>query len=311
MKLSIVSTLYYSAPSLIDFYNRIKAEAIKVAPDSYEIILVNDGSPDESLSIATDLAKNDPNLMIINLSRNFGHYKALMTGLKYAIGEKIFLIDSDLEEEPEYLAKFYAELELRKCDVVYGIQDKRKGGFFEKVSGLLFWKTFNFFSNISVPANHTTARLMRRDYVNALLLHEEREIFISGLWELTGFDQRPLSIEKLSISKTSYTFRKKLSLFVNAITSFSNLPLIAIFYFGLMISLISFLYIINLVINWAFFLNPPDGWTSVMASIWLIGGIIISFIGIIGIYLSKIFIETKKRPFTIVKKIYNESKNSQ
>ena len=224
--------MYYSASSLLDFYNRIKAEAIKVAPDSHEIILVNDGSPDESLSIAIDLAKIDPNLIIINLSRNFGHYKALLTGLKYANGEKIFLIDSDLEEEPEYLGKFYAELELQKCDVIYGVQDKRKGKLFEKVSGLIFWKIFNFLSNISVPANHTTARLMRRAYVDALLLHEEREVFISGLWELTGFDQQPLTVKKLSISKSSYTLRKKLSLFVNAITSFSNLPLIAIFYFA-------------------------------------------------------------------------------
>jgi putative glycosyltransferase len=310
MKLSIVSTLYYSASSLLDFYNRIKTEAFKIAPDSYEIILVNDGSPDDSLSKAIDLAKTDPNLIIINLSRNFGHYKALMTGLKYATGEKIFLIDSDLEEQPEYLGKFYSELQLQKCDVVYGVQDERKGKLFEKISGFIFWKIFNFFSNISVPANHTTARLMTRDYVDALLLHEEREVFISGLWELTGFDQQPLTVKKLSISKTSYTFRKKLSLFVNAITSFSNSPLIAIFYFGLLMSFASFIYIINLVINWAFYLSPPDGWTSVMASIWLLGGIIISFIGVIGIYLSKIFIETKKRPFTIVKKIYNKSKNS-
>jgi len=310
MKLSIVSTLYYSAPSLLDFYNRIKAEVEKVSPDSYEIILVHDGSPDDSLSTAIKLADNDPNLMVINLSRNFGHWKAMMTGLKYATGEKIFIIDSDLEEAPEYLSKFYAELKYQKCDVVYGIQTKRKGNVFEKLSGLIFWKIFNFFSNVKVPSNQTTARLMTRDYVRALLLHKEREIFISGLWQLTGFDQQPLSVSKLSISKSSYTLRKKLSLFVNGITSFSNSPLIAIFYFGLFISLISLIYITNLIINWAFFLSPPDGWTSVMASIWLLGGIIISFIGIIGIYLSKIFIETKKRPFTIVKKIYNQHKKN-
>ena len=173
----------------------------------------------------------------------------------------------------------------------------------------MFWKIFNFFSNVKVPENHTTARLMIKDYVDALLLHQEREVFISGLWGLTGFDQQPVSVIKLSISKSSYTVRKKLSLFVNAITSFSNVPLIAIFYFGLLISFLSLIYIINLTINWAFYLSPPDGWTSVMASIWLLGGIIISFIGIIGIYLSKIFIETKKRPLTIVKKIYNAPKN--
>lgn len=305
MKLSIVSTLYFSAPSLVDFYNRIKTEATKVAPDSYEIILVNDGSPDESLTTAIDLAETDPNLIVINLSRNFGHWKAMMTGLKYATGEKIFIIDSDLEEEPEYLSLFDAELKYRQCDVVYGVQTERKGKLFEKLSGLIFWKIFNFFSNVKVPSNQTTARLMTSEYVSALLLHQEREIFISGLWQLTGFDQQALSVSKLSISESSYTLRKKLSLFVNGITSFSNSPLIAIFYFGLFISLASFVYIINLVINWTFFLSPPDGWTSVMASIWLLGGIIISFIGIIGIYLSKIFIETKQRPYTIVKKIYN------
>jgi putative glycosyltransferase len=309
MKLSIVSSLYYSASTLVDFYNRIKAEAKKISPDSYEIILVNDGSPDNSLSMAIDLANIDPNLIIINLSRNFGHHKALMTGLKYATGEKIFLIDSDLEEAPEYLGKFYAELESHQYDVVFGVQAERKGKLFEKISGIIFWKVFNFFSKFKVPANHTTARLMVKDYVDALILHEEREVFISGLWELTGFKQHPIKVNKLNASKSSYTLRKKLSLFINAITSFSNLPLIVIFYFGLSISFFSIIYTINLLINWAFYFSPPDGWTSVMASIWLLGGIIISFIGIIGIYLSKIFIETKKRPYTIVKKIYNMPNN--
>ena len=197
----------------------------------YEIILVNDGSPDESLATAIDLAKTDPNLIVINLSRNFGHWKAMMTGLKYATGEKIFIIDSDLEEEPEYLSMFYAELKYRKCDVVYGVQTERKGKLFEKLSGLIFWKIFNFFSNIKVPSNQTTARLMTSEYVSALLLHQEREIFISGLWQLTGFDQQPLSVSKLSISESSYTLRKKLSLFVNGITSFSNSSALEMFLF--------------------------------------------------------------------------------
>jgi putative glycosyltransferase len=308
MKLSVVSSLYYSASSINEFYARIKAEAIKIAGNSHEIILVNDGSPDESLAIAVDLAKIDPNIVVVDLSRNFGHYKALMTGLRYASGEEVFLIDSDLEEEPEYLNKFHTELNDRNCDVVFGVQAKRKGKLFEQMSGRFFWKIFNFLSNIKVPSDHTTARLMKRDYVDALLLHQEREVFISGLWELTGFDQQSLKVNKLNLSKSSYTFRKKLSLSVNAITSFSNLPLIAIFYVGLLISFFSFIYIINISINWAFYLTAPEGWKSVMASIWLLGGVIISFIGVIGIYLSKIFIETKKRPLTIVKKIYNAPK---
>ena len=304
LKLSVVSSLYFSESNLKEFYQRLKAQAFKIAGDNHEIIFVNDGSPDNSLQVALELSKQDQKLIIIDLSRNFGHYKAMMTGLIHAKGERVFLIDSDLEEDPEYLELFNEKLNSLNCDVIYGIQAQRKGNLFERISGSIFWKIFNMLSNIQIPANHTTARLMKRDYVDALVLHQEREIFISGLWEITGFDQVACPVKKHALSLSTYTLRKKLSLSINAIISFTNFPLILIFYIGLLVSLLSFIYIINLSINWAFYLSPPDGWTSVMASIWLLGGLIISFIGVIGIYLSKIFMETKKRPYTIVKKLY-------
>jgi len=304
LKLSVVASLYFSESNLKEFYQRLKAQAFKIAGDNHEIIFVNDGSPDNSLQVALELSKQDQKLIIIDLSRNFGHYKAMMTGLIHAKGERVFLIDSDLEEDPEYLELFNEKLNSLNCDVIYGIQAQRKGNLFERISGSIFWKIFNMLSNIQIPANHTTARLMKRDYVDALVLHQEREVFISGLWEITGFDQVACTVKKHALSRSSYTLRKKLSLSINAIISFTNFPLILIFYIGLLVSLLSFIYIINLSINWAFYLSPPDGWTSVMASIWLLGGLIISFIGVIGIYLSKIFMETKKRPYTIVKKFY-------
>ena len=301
MNLSIVSTLYCSESNLKEFYNRATNEAFALAENSYEIILVNDGSPDESLALALEISKKDTHVKIIDLSRNFGHYKALMTGLKYASGEKIFLIDSDLEEQPEYLSLFNQRLEEGRCDVIFGVQAKRKGGLFEKVTGEIFWRMFNFFSDMNLPLNTITARLMTKQYVAALLLHQEKEIFIAGLWHITGFNQQAVQVTKKNLSKTSYTFLMKISLLVNAITSFSNAPLRLIFYIGSAILLLSSAYISYLIVMWAYFLEPPSGWTSLMASIWLLGGLIILFLGIIGIYLSKIFLETKNRPLVIIK----------
>jgi putative glycosyltransferase len=140
--------------------------------------------------------------------------------------------------------------------------------------------------------------------VEALLGFEEREVFLWGLWFITGFDQRPQEVRKHSSSRSSYTLARKIALTINSITSFSNAPLVGIFYIGAMISLISAIYITYLVFRWAFLSRPLLGWTSTLVSMWFIGGLIISFIGIVGIYLSKVFSETKRRPFTIVRQIY-------
>jgi len=305
MRLSIVTTLYHSAPYIREFYERAVAAAAKVMAD-FEIIFVNDGSPDSSLDIAVELHNNDSRVVVIDLSRNFGHHKAMMTGLSHAHGEMVFLLDSDLEEEPEWLENFASLMNQKGCDVVYGVQEQRKGGWFERCSGLFFYKLFRLFTGLNLPANLVTARLMTRRYVEALLRFEEREMFLAGLWHITGFDQQPRIVTKHATSKTTYDFRRKFSVLVNSITSFSNAPLIGIFYFGVAISLLAFVFNGWLVVKWFFFATPLSGWTSVMGSIWLLGGIVISFIGVIGIYLSKIFSETKRRPYTIIRQIYGQ-----
>ena len=306
MKLSIVATLYNSEAYIVEFYQRSSAAAKQLVGDDYEIILVNDGSPDNSLDIAVQLTETDNHVVIVDLSRNFGHHKAMMTGLAHASGQLIFLIDSDLEEEPEWLTGFSEQMSSEKCDVVYGVQEQRKGGLFERWSGQWFYSFFNALTGIKLPANVVTARLMTRRYVDALLRHEEREVFMAGLWYITGFIQSPRIIKKHQTSETTYTFRRKISVLVNSVTSFSNTPLISIFYIGISISLFAGIYIAYLVFNWMFLAKPPSGWTSVMASIWLLGGMVISFIGVVGIYLSKIFSETKRRPYTIVRQIYGK-----
>ena len=308
MKLSIVSTLYMSAAYIAEFHQRASAAARQLVGEEYEIILVNDGSPDNSLDIAVQLTKTDSHVVVIDLSRNFGHHKAMMTGLAQAGGERIFLIDSDLEEEPEWLISFSEQMNQEKCNVVFGVQEKRKGNWFERWSGELHYRMLDLMMNVHHPRNITTARLMDKRYVEALLLHKEREIVISGLWIITGFNQHSQIVRKKTHSKTTYSIFHKFSHLANAVTSFSIKPLLAIFFTGLTFFILSFSWASFLVVSRLFFSKALAGWTSVMVSVWLLGGIIISFIGVIGIYLSKIFIETKQRPYTIIKDIYYGSK---
>ncbi|MBK0391933.1 glycosyltransferase family 2 protein [Ramlibacter algicola] len=310
MQLSIVATLYKSAPHLAEFHRRAGEAARALVGDDYEIVLVNDGSPDDSIDVAVRLAESDAHVVVVDLSRNFGHHKAMMTGLEHARGDRIFLIDSDLEEEPEWLAAFSRVMQEQGSDVVYGRQQERKGQWFERWSGEVYYSVFNWLTNIEHPRNIVTARLMTRRYVQALLQHREREVVISCLWVITGFRQSEIQVRKLTGSDTTYNLGRKLEHAVNAITSFSEVPLRIIFYVGMVIFTISLAYAGKLVVNRLVFSEVVDGWTSVMVSIWILGGLTISFVGIIGIYLSKIFSETKQRPYTIVRAIHGQSRTS-
>lgn len=303
VKLSIVTTLYNSSCHVEEFHRRA-ADAARRLHDDYEIILVNDGSPDDSLEKAIAAAHEDPHVIIVDLSRNFGHHKALMAGLGHARGDLIFLIDSDLEESPELLLTFHEQMMGEGCDVVFGVQESRRGRWSERLFGDLYYRIINTVTGLSIPHNLLTARLMTRNYVDALLLHQEREMFIAGLWQVAGFDQRPQAVRKLRTNPTSYNLRRKFSLIVNSITSFSKAPLVFIFYLGVLMAAISAAFATYLITRWLFLAAPPDGWTSLIVSIWLVGGMIISFLGVIGIYIAKIFSETKQRPNVIVKRIY-------
>jgi len=309
MKLSIVTTLFKSTEYIQEFYTRISIEAQKITQD-YEIIFVDDGSPDNSLHKAVALFETDNRVKVIELSRNFGHHKAAMTGLSHAKGDYIFFIDSDLEEEPELLGIFWAELKKNiDMDVIYGVQENRKGGWFEKISGDIFYKIFNKISDIKITRNLVAARLTTKNYNQALILHKERNLFLAGLWSLTGFKQKPVLVKKNFKAKTTYVFGKKVSLFIESITSFSIFPLKFMLYIGFFISFLSFLFILWIFFKKIFFNIGIEGWSSLIISIWFIGGIIIMFLGIIGIYISKIFNETKQRPYTIIRRKYEKNIN--
>ncbi len=307
MKLSVVATLYQSAPHLREFCERVTKAAQNLVGGDYELVLVNDGSADLSLNLAIELAAADNHLVVVDLSRNFGHHKAMMAGLEHSRGDLVFLIDSDLEEDPAWLNDFSKLMTAEGADVVYGRQQRRKGSLFERWSGEIYYSVFNWLSNIDHPRNIVTVRLMTRRYVDALLLHQERELIISCLWVITGFKQSEIVVQKLSTSATTYRLSKKIAHAVSAVTSFSDMPLKIIFYFGISVFMGSMVYASYLTYYRLFLSRTVDGWTSVMVSVWVLGGLIISLIGVLGIYLAKIFSETKRRPLTIVRQVYGRS----
>jgi putative glycosyltransferase len=303
MKISIVTTLYQSSPYIIEFYQRITSSICKIGVQ-YEIIFVDDGSPDDSLSVVSGLLEKDMNITIVELSRNFGHHKAMMTGLEYATGEYVLMIDSDLEEVPELLEVYWEKIsENKNIDVVYGKVLQRKGTAWENLTGGLFYHLLNFLSGENMPTDISFSRLATINYISNLLRFKEREMYIGGLWHIAGFNQVPVNITKHSKGITSYTLRRKMEMLLNAVTSFSSMPLRMIFYTGLIMTVFSITLSIFFFLRKLFYAEIISGWTSLIVIVLLMSGIILSSLGIIAIYMSKIFIEVKNRPYTIVRSI--------
>jgi putative glycosyltransferase len=309
MRLSIVSTLYSSASHLEEFCRRASDAARQLTQD-FEIVLVNDGSPDRSLDVALDVRRRNAHVKVVDLARNFGHHKAMMTGLSHARGDLVFLIDSDLEESPELLSAFFAEMQRTGADVVYGVQSKRRGNAFERATGAMYYTLFNAITSQPIPRNLVTVRLMTQRYVRALVAHQEREIMIAGLWTITGFTQTPLPVEKRHKGASSYSVRRKITHLVNSVTSFSSMPLVFIFYLGLSISAFAGVFGLYLVIRRLFFGVLLEGWPSLIVSVWFLGGLTLLSLGVIGVYLAKVFMEVKQRPYTIVRDIYEAGVNA-
>ncbi|MBV8752182.1 MAG: glycosyltransferase family 2 protein [Hyphomicrobiales bacterium] len=303
IELSIVTSLYKSSRYIPNFYSQACRLADKLNLP-VEIIFVNDGSPDDSLDLAIDIHRRDPRVKVIDLSRNFGHHRALMTGFAYASGKLIYVTDADLEESMDFLAICYDRIKKGDCDVVYGYQIHRKGQFFERITGGLFWWLFNFLSSLKLPRNLVIARLMTRRYMLSLLQHRESDPFIAGLWTLTGYVQVGCPIVKTSVGTTSYSLRKRLSQTITSISSFSARPLLLAAIVGSGICAIAFVLVAYLVARWLLFGNTVEGWTSVMISVWIIGGVNLFFIGLVGLYISKIFTQVKQRPTAIVRAVY-------
>lgn len=307
MKIAVVATLFYSEDYIAEFYNRMMPELKKISSD-YEIILVNDGSPDKAAEKVLELQQTDPNISLIDLSRNFGHHKAIMTGLRFSEADYTFLIDIDLEEDPELLSVFWQHLQEEPgTDVIYGIQKKRKGNWAERITGHIYYKVFAFISGYDYPANTLTARLMSKRYLEGLKKFSEKEMDIWGLFILNGFRQKGIFVQKKHKGTTTYTFRRKIKMAIDSVTSLSGRPLYLIFLAGLLVTTFSLINVLFLGYHKLVHDIEIEGLTSILVSIWLIGGIIMLSLGVISIYLSKIFLEIKNRPLSIIKNIYRKN----
>jgi putative glycosyltransferase len=303
IELSIVTSLYKSEAYVEEFCARMAEVAARLTK-RFEIILVNDGSPDASLAKALALHQKDSRITIVDLSRNFGHHPALFAGMSHSRGGMVYLTDSDLEEPPELLESFHGRIKQGDCDVVYGYQGARKGGIVERVTGDVFYRLFNFLSDVQLPRNLVTARLMTRRYVDSLLLHRDRSPFLAGLLAITGYVQCGVPVKKGSNPDSSYCWRRRWAQAFDSITAFSSKPLLLSAYLGTSISAGALLYIAYLIVRWLARGIPVEGWTSLIVSIWFLGGLNLLFLGVVGLYLSRVFMEIKDRPTTVVRALY-------
>lgn len=307
MKLSVVTTLYKSAPFIGRFIDGISKSISELGIEDYEIVIVNDGSPDNSLDIALDLKNVNPNIVVVDFSRNFGHHYALLAGMSVSTGDYVFTIDCDLEVDPSVLKDFWMMHENDEtADRIYGVQEQRKGGFVERVGGILFYKIFNSLSEIPIPQNILTESLMSRQFVDELIKMGDANLFLAGMFSWTGFKQIPIVCKKgQRETKSTYTFGKRLALSLQAITSFSGYPLRVLFKVGSVVTVLSFVYGLYLILRKIFQTGYVlRGYTSMIVIILFSTGIIVMSLGILGIYIERLYNQTKNRQRFIIKKIY-------
>ena len=307
MILSVVTTLYKSEPFIGRFINEINEAVRGLNIADYEIVVVNDGSPDNSLEATLKIKEQNPHVVVVDLSRNFGHHYALMAGMEVSKGDYVFTIDCDLEVNPNALKDFW-EIHLNNLEIdrIYGVAEKRKGGFAEKFGGAFFYKMYNSMSETSIPTNILTESLMTRQYVDELVKMGDANLFLAGMYSWVGFKQMPTPCKKgVRETKSTYTLRKRIALSLQAISSFSAYPLRILFTVGSILSLMSFLFGLYLIINK---LIRPDyvlaGFTSLSVLILFSVGIIVMSLGILGIYREKLYNQTKGRQRYIIRRIY-------
>jgi putative glycosyltransferase len=302
MYLSVVTTVFKSEKYIIEFYNRITQTIRSLNIDKYEIIFVNDGSPDNSSEKLKKISLEDKRVKYIELSRNFGHHNAIFAGLDHVSGELIYLIDIDLEDEPEWLNLFLKELNKKNLDVVYGKQKKRSGSMFRKISGDIWYKILNYLTDSNHDRNITTARLMTREYVLALRNFQEKNTIISGIFHLAGFQQKGVFIDKTFRDETTYTLSKKLDIVFKTLVSLSNKPLRIVIFSNLIFSFFSLLFTCSVFFIKLFSEKNIPGWSSI--AIILSGSYTLLSItlAVLGLYIEQIYNEIKNRPRYLIRR---------
>jgi len=304
MKISVVTTLYNSERFIQEFARRIENSVTELGCD-YELVFVNDGSPDDSLNVALDVCRTNPRVRVVDLARNFGHHPAIMMGLREADGDYVFLIDVDLEEAPENLVAFYQELVAAPgSDVVYGVWRRHGESWTRRAAAEAYYAIFNFLGDTSIPRNLVLSRLMTRRYVAAVLETWNWDVAIAPVLASVGFRQHQLEIERTYKGSTNYSVLKRFKIVAETVVGFSTKPLHFIFYAGLAVCSLSFVMTLYAIAAYLSGGNGPEGWYSVFVSLWFLGGLVMMSMGVLGLYVARIFDQVKGKPRAIVRQRY-------
>ncbi len=302
--ITIVVPCYNEEKALPYYYNKMKEIMQKMEHVNFEIILVNDGSTDGTVSEMKKLAQKDDRIKYIVLSKNFGKEAAMYAGFEYSKGDYIGVMDVDLQDPPDLLEDMYNELKKGEYDCVATRRTTRKGeppirSFFAR----MFYRLINKISKTEMVDGARDYRLMTRQMLNAIVNMKEYNRYSKGLFSFVGFNTKWLEYQNVErvAGETHWSFWKLFKYALEGITAFSTVPLVISSIIGIVFFFISIIAIIYIIINTLLYGNQTSGWPSMICIIFMVTGIQLFCIGIIGQYLSKIYLEVKNRPIYIIK----------
>ena len=309
--ISIVIPIFNEEENLQNLYNRLTAAAPSWGED-YEIVLVDDGSRDSSLTMMRIMSEKDSRVRVVKLSRNFGHQPAISAGIKIAKGDAIVIMDGDLQDPPEELNRFLDKWR-EGYEVVYAIRTKRKEGFFKKMAYSTFYRLLAWISDIEIPLDSGDFCVMDRKVVNVLVQEMPEQLrFVRGMRAYAGFKQVGVTYERAerAAGEVKYTFKKLVQLALDGLFGFSSFPLRLAPYMGCLISIPSFFlgifFVLHRLIGFKVFGHAPEetpGTASLAVGMYFLGGVILIILGILGEYIGRIYIEVKKRPFFVIDEV--------
>lgn len=309
--ISIVIPIYNEEENIDNLYARLTVSA-PTWNDDYEIVLVDDGSKDNSLAMMTAYAEKDSHVRVIKLSRNFGHQPAISAGIQEAKGDAIVIMDGDLQDPPEELYRFLDKWR-EGYDVVYAVRTKRKEGFFKKAAYKTFYRMLAWISDIEIPLDSGDFCVMDRKVVNTIVNEMPEQVrFVRGLRAYAGFKQIGVTYERAerAAGEAKYTFKKLVELALDGLFGFSNFPLRMATYLGFGIAIPSFLvgifFILHRLVGFKVFGHSPEetpGTATLAVGMYFLGGVILIILGILGEYIGRIYIEVKRRPFFVIDEV--------
>ncbi|MDO4535885.1 MAG: glycosyltransferase family 2 protein [Clostridium perfringens] len=308
-KVSILIPAYNEEEVLYALYDRLQKVMNKLSNYDFEVLLINDGSKDNTLNILRELRKKDDRICYINLSRNYGKETAMIAGLDYVTGDCCIILDADLQDPPELIEdmlKYWEE----GYDDVYAKRKSRAGeSFMKKLTSSLFYKTLQKSTRIPIQKNTGDFRLLDRRCVDALKKFRESERYTKGMFSWIGFNKKEILFDRdpRVAGETKWNYWKLIDLAIEGITSFTTKPLRVSSFLGVIISFCAFVYIIIIITRTLLLGEAVKGYPSLMAVILFLGGVQLLCLGVIGEYIGRIFNETKKRPLYFVEE-YNGEK---